>query len=147
MKLRLPAAEEDDEIDITPMIDCVFLLVLFFMVTSSFIEEAQAFKVTLPQAEQSETIAREKVDSVTLTIDGKYFFRSGGREQKEIDNLDALVKQLQERDAESRDRPVIIRCDARCEYQKFIQVKNALKLAGVKIIFEEVEVRHDKAKS
>ena len=35
MKLRLPPVDEDDEIDITPMIDCVFQLLIFFMVTST----------------------------------------------------------------------------------------------------------------
>lgn len=145
MNLRLAMPEEDDEIDITPMIDCVFLLVLFFMVTSSFIEEAQAFKITLPRADESVTIARDKIDAVSVTLAGEYYFRDASGEQK-LDSLEVLLQRLRQRRPEDKERPVLIRCDARCEYQQFVQVKNVLKLAGVAIIFEEVEVRDGKGK-
>ena len=143
MKLRLAQTEpEDDQIDITPMIDCIFLLVLFFMVTSSFIEEAKVFKIILPKADKPVTVAREDADSISLTVDGEYFFRDAAAEEQ-IDDLTVLIERLKQRDDANKDRPVIIRCDARCEYQQFVQVKNALKLAGIETIFEEVEVRHD----
>lgn len=136
MKLRLAQVEsEDDEIDITPMIDCVFLLLLFFMLTSSFIEEANVFKIMLPKAAQPSKVSRDKADFVSVTVEGKYFFGD-----EELEHLDVLLEKLKARDA-TKDRPVVIRCDARCEYQQFMQVKNVLKLAGVETIFEEVEVK------
>lgn len=143
MKLRLQPPDEDDEIDITPMIDCVFLLVLFFMVTSSFIDEAKAFKVTLPTADQALTIQRDQVDTVGVTADGQVFFVGDAGEEK-LPGLEVLVEKLRQRPDERRNRPVLLRCDARSEYRQFIQVKNALKLAGVETVFEEVEVGHGK---
>jgi biopolymer transport protein ExbD len=139
MKIRLAQVEEDDQLDITPMIDVIFLLVLFFMVTSTFIEEAKVFKMLLPRADNPTTVAREDADSISLTVEGQLFFRQGSAKEKEIKDLAALVEQLRTQD---RTRPVIIRCDARCEYRQFVEVKNALRLAGVEIIFEEVEVGH-----
>lgn len=144
MKLRIEHTEpEEDDIDITPMIDCVFLLVLFFMVTSSFIEEAKVFKIVLPKADHPITVARDQADSISVTVDGEYFFRDASGEAK-IDNLEVLVEKLRERGEAQKSRPVIIRCDARCEYRQFVEVKNALKLAGVETFFEEVEVQHSK---
>ena len=144
MKIRLAEIEEEDQIDLTPMIDCIFLLVLFFMVTSTFIEEAKVFQMVLPRAENPSTVAREDADSISLTIDGKYFLRQGTAKEEEIEDLTVLVERLQQRD---EVRPVIIRCDARCEYRQFVEIKNALRQANVETIFEEVEVRDDPKKS
>ena len=144
MRVRLAQVQQDqdDELDITPMIDVIFLLVLFFMVTSTFIEEAKVFQMILPQADVPQTVSRDEADSVSLTIDGQYYFRRGTEKEQEIDDLSVLVEQLRAADP---PRPVIIRCDARCEYRQFVQIKNALRQAGVETIFEEVEVRDDAA--
>ena len=113
------------------------LLVLFFMVTSTFIEEAKVFQMILPQADSPTTVARDQADSVSLTIDGKYFFRRGTEKEAEVADLGVLLEELRS----GERRPVIIRCDARCEYRQFVEIKNALRQAGVETIFEEVEVR------
>jgi biopolymer transport protein ExbD len=146
MKLQLDIAPDssDDDIDITPLIDCVFLLVLFFMLTSSFIEEAKVYKISLPRANDAVTIDRAQAESVTVTLDGRYFYRDGSGE-KEVANLEVLERQLRDRDDERKKKPMILRCDARCEYRQFVQIKNVLKLAGVETVFEEVEVRGDQA--
>jgi len=139
LKLSLPRGDDDD-IDLTPMIDCVFQLILFFMLTSSFIEEAKGFEVALPRAAQATTIAREKIDSITVTADGRYSYRSGTGKDRPVKDLDELLTELRQEPGRDQ-RAVIIRCDAKCEYQQFVRVKNVLKLAGVQTVFEEVEVR------
>ena len=138
--LRLRRPEHETRIEIMPLIDVIFLLVLFFMFTSTFIEEAKVFQIVLPKADQPTVINRDDADSVGLTIDGKIYFRGTAGEEEEVDNLQILIAKLKERDESGQKRPVIIRCDARCEYQEFVKVKNALKLAGVETIFEEVEI-------
>jgi len=142
MKLRVASAEQGstDEIDITPLVDVIFLLVLFFMFTSSFIEEAKVFKIVLPKADEPLTVARDDADVVSLTVDGEYYFRGVKPEQEEIKDLPKLIERLGER---PNSRPVIVRCYARCEYRDFVQVKNALKLAGVETIFEEVAEKRE----
>jgi len=143
MKLNVPLPGEDDGIDLTPMIDCVFQLILFFMLTSTFIEESQAFKITLPKADEATTLSTGDVDSISVTKDGEYFWRQGESVPKSITGMDELLTKLKER-GKGKDRPVIIRADAVCEYQRIIQVKNALKLGGVQTIFEEVSVQAKK---
>ncbi|MDA1017939.1 MAG: biopolymer transporter ExbD [Planctomycetota bacterium] len=139
MRIRLNLTEEDDELDITPMIDVIFLLVLFFMVTSTFIEEAKVYKMILPRADSPTTVAREDADSISLTVDGQLYFRQGTGKEDEIADLSVLVERLQNAEP---PRPVIIRCDERCEYRQYVEIKNALRQAGVETVFEEVEVSH-----
>ena len=61
---RKSAVAEDDEIDITPMIDCVFLLLIFFIVTSKMEEQAN---VSLPPAQYGVAVSMR--NAVVLTID------------------------------------------------------------------------------
>lgn len=145
MNLKLTLPEEDDDIDLTPLIDCIFLLVLFFMLTSSFIEEAKAYKIVLPRADKATTVDRAGADAISVTVDGRYFYRDAKGEEQ-VENLEVLLNRLQSRPTQTPPRPIILRCDARCEYRQYMRVKNLLKLAGVETVFEEVEVRHDKAK-
>lgn len=141
MKLRIAPAEfeDSDDIDLTPMIDCIFLLVLFFMLTSTFIEEAKVYKIVLPKGDQPATVSREDVDTISLTVDGEIYFL-GGKKENRVESPEELLEKLKQRDESARSRPVVIRCDARCEYRQFMQIKNVLKLAGVEAIYEEVEV-------
>lgn len=216
MKLNLPATDEDDEIDITPMIDCVFLLVLFFMVTSSFIDEAKmdptsyavtipsdgktyslsvhgtyllregdketeiaslaelversraepdkkdfhidmkavvqlatdtkpedahVVPLTLPTAEKPATIRRDQADVLTVPREGAIRFKDVAGERV-YPEAGELMAELKRRPAEARMRPVILRADAKCSYQQVVLARNALRLGGVELIFEEVEVRH-----
>jgi len=141
MKLRILQYEMEEGIDLTSMLDVVFLLVIFFMVTSTFIEEAKVYKLILPRAEQPTTISRDDTHCLSVTADGKIFLKVD-KVEDEIDSFEAVARILKEkREREGRLRPVILRCDARCEYSTYVQAKNALRLAGVDTVFEEVEVK------
>ncbi|MDP6357880.1 MAG: biopolymer transporter ExbD, partial [Planctomycetota bacterium] len=111
----------------------------------TFIEESKVFKIVLPKADEPQTITRDDVDSISITVDGEYFFRTGA-DDEQLPDLETLLDKLQQRPADQAQRPVIIRCDARCEYSQFMQVKNVLKLAGINTIYEEVEVRDEDKK-
>ena len=75
MRPRRESIEEDHGINLTPLIDCVFLLLIFFMVTTVF-KEARLLKVELPEASQSETVEEKKL---TATIDDGGRFDINGR--------------------------------------------------------------------
>ena len=107
-----------------------------------------------PNASQGARDAAVKRSAETSQAYSEWMTRRSEEFQKKyVPEMERLTKVAQDpestdaqRDEASRQRPVIIRCDARCEYQQFIQVKNVLKLAGIETIFEEVEVRHDNRK-
>ena len=52
--------------DLTPMIDVVFLLLVFFMVATNFVEETQQFNVELPKSDEAETVKAEETLSVVV---------------------------------------------------------------------------------
>jgi len=141
--MDLPFLQDDaeEEVDITPMIDCVFLLLIFFMVTSTFIEEAKAYRIELPKAANPETISLDNTYILAVTLEGGIYLTAGGPEQKVPDMEEAArLLAAAPRKSDGTMPPVVLRCDARCEYAQYVQAKNALKLAGASLIFEEVEV-------
>ena len=141
MKLRIAQTESQEGIDITSMIDVVFLLVIFFMVTSTFIEEAKVYKIELPRAEKPETVSRDNTHMLSVTGDGKIFLKIDTTED-ELENFEQVVQKLKEyKEKQEELLPVILRVDTHCEYSVYVQAKNALRLAGAKLIFEEVEVK------
>ena len=141
MRLRLLRQEAQEGIDLTSMIDVVFLLVIFFMVTTTFIEEAKVYKINLPRAERPTTVSRDDTHSLSVTVDGKIFLKVDQKEE-EMSSLEQVVEALRAKKEEAGELlPVILRCDARCEYAVYVQSKNALRMAGVEMVFEEVEVK------
>lgn len=141
MNLQVQRHEKQGDIDLTPMIDVVFLLVIFFMVTTTFIEEAKVYKITLPRAEKPQTISRENATMLTVTFDGKIYLQLSGGKEEELSGFKEAVDKLKTwREKAAPSDPVILRCDVRSEYQQCLQAKNAIRLAGVDFLFEEVQV-------
>ncbi len=96
MKLRRQPLEEKPEIQMTPMIDCVFLLLIFFMVSSTFNRQEADISFALPGiAEQSEAVEIPDEQIIEIAADGRVMLNDleydagGGSEMPE------LVKTLQ----------------------------------------------------
>ena len=66
MNLR-PERRDDVELNITPLIDVVFLLLIFFMVSTTFERESE-INITLPEA--SEEYTEAKPDAIEIAVDG-----------------------------------------------------------------------------
>ena len=79
--------------DMTPMIDVVFLLLIFFMVATTFVEESRLFKIRLPKADKPRLLQPEDVVTVEISEDGRFFL--GGREVARLDVLDAVRQRLE----------------------------------------------------
>ena len=123
--MRLRSHElEDPELNLTPLIDVVFLLLIFFMVTTTFQRETE-LRVELPEAAtQAMPLAREGLE---LTIDeaGRYFLNQQALVNTRADTLGrALAQAVQSEDAPAR---LLIRADARVAHQAVV---TALDVAG-----------------
>ncbi len=113
-------------INLTPMVDMLFLILLFFLVTSSFIEQPN-IKLELPSTKYAAT---SKIEERVLTIsqDGDIFF-----ENKPVERKD-LVPVLKNAFSKQDDKTLIMRADKNVSYGVIIEVMDAAKGAGLKRI-------------
>ena len=110
-------------INITPLVDVLFILIIFFVVTSTFIEQP-GVKLELPKAT---TATPEKVEKAVLVItrDKHLYFRS------QPITLEDLGKVLQKTMAQSVDHSLIINADEHVEHGFVIQVMDIARQNGV----------------
>ena len=114
---------ESIEINLTPLIDVVFLLLIFFMVTTTFDRNAK-LKVQLP--ESSATVERTMGDPVVLSIDvkGKYYVNDRQVVNVQVETLkSALLKVIGERD--KQNIALILRADGNTPHQSVVRAMDA----------------------
>ena len=123
MKYRrsITETEEISEINVSPLIDMVFILLIFFIVTTVFVEET-GIEVDKPQAAAAASLEK---NSILLAVTSKGQVVYGGREIG-VDGVRSLVKRL----TQSDDLPAIIQGDKNAEHGVVVQVLNEAKLGG-----------------
>lgn len=131
MNLR-PQRKEEVELNITPLIDVVFLLLIFFMVSTTFEKESE-INITLPKA--SENYTEVNPDAVTIEIDvkGRIFINQQPLINSQLSTIREAI-----RDAiyDLEDPPVIISADAQTPHQLVIRIMDAARqLNLVKVTF------------
>lgn len=115
---------EELELNMTSLIDVVLLLLIFFMMSTRFIDESR-LQVRLPEAgvQPDEVSARESVE-IEVTAEGNY--RVGGRDL--VNNSpDTLATALARATNGNRAQPLTIRADARAVHQSVV---TAMDVAG-----------------
>lgn len=129
--MRIGGHRPSDEpgIDLVPLIDVILVLVIFFVVTATF-EGRSALKLELPRASGEPAKAHDPLD-VLVNADGRYFV-----EDREVlrDDAAALRQTIAEVGGDDRDRPVMLRADARTPYQAVITAQETLGQLGYRRI-------------
>jgi|TARA_B100001093_G_C26226195_1_gene758211 biopolymer transport protein ExbD len=126
MRRRLISNERDDvEINLSPMIDMVFILLIFFIVTTVFVEET-GVEVNKPEAAASIQLEKNSI-LIAVTKENKVIY--GGRDIG-IGGVGPIIKRL----ILQEDIPVIIQADAGSNHGIFAKVYGEAKLAGAKKI-------------
>lgn len=118
---------EDPDVNLTSLIDVVLLLLVFFMVSTSFVKEA-VLKVDLPQASERPVVAEvEEQLEITLGIGGE--IRVNDREliNSRPDTLRAAISKTV---GENRDIPVVLRADANATHQSVVTAMDVLGRMG-----------------
>ncbi|WP_320165742.1 biopolymer transporter ExbD [Methylophaga sp.] len=121
-----PKRSEEPDVNLTPMIDVVFLLLLFFMVSTSFIRES-SLKVDLPEA-TGEAMA-EQIDPIDIVIqaDGKVLINDEAVTNVTSAGLAEVLKRVV---GEQNDPHVIISADAKAEYQLIVTAMDTAQQLG-----------------
>ncbi len=115
---------------ITPMIDIVFLLIIFFLVATHFVKSETLEPVELPEASQAEDPEASSPHRMTITIreDGSYILNGRTLEWLELESILLQVEKPREQDAELEVR---LRGDARAEYRYIKPILEACAKANL----------------
>lgn len=122
-RLRQMATDDgpDAGIDISPLIDCVFILLIFFIVTTTFVEET-GVEVDKPQAATSTQLEKNSI-LIALTEKGQVVY--GGRDIG-ISGVQPLMKRMLQKE----DLPVIIQADTAAQSGLLVRIIDEAKLGG-----------------
>jgi len=103
-----------DEINITPMLDLAYVLLVIFIIMTT--ASVQGIKVNLPKASAAPALAKPKTKAISITADGTIFIDTFPVTLPELENL------LRQYKAQDPDLPVIIKADSTLQYQRVVDV-------------------------
>ncbi|MFC3816708.1 ExbD/TolR family protein [Lysobacter sp. GCM10012299] len=127
MRIRDHRAFEDGlEINLVPLIDVILVLIIFFVVTATF-DARSVLKLELPRATGEPASDTSKSLIVLVNADGRYFVDDREVLRSDVESLKATIAEVAGND---RDRPVMLRADARTPYQAVVTVYDALGQLG-----------------
>lgn len=138
MKFRRTRYRDNLRMNLTPLIDMVFLLLVFFMMTTTFNRESQ-LEINLPQANASASITPAEMIRVVIDAEGHYAINDNVL----VDNrLTTLIQALEQAAANQSEPLVMISADQNATHQSVVQAMEAAKEAGLfKLTFEAQQIR------
>ncbi len=126
MNLRQSESDEP-EVNLTPLIDVVFILLIFFMVSTTFQKESR-INIELPEASADAVDEEKDVLELVIDAEGRYFI-----EQQQVVNteLNTLKKAIRKFLGERTSIPVVIRADRRTPYEAVVRAMDATAQLGL----------------
>jgi len=121
---RLQQSEEEEEIDLTPMLDVVFIMLIFFIVTATFVKEI-GLDVNSPDKNQNIKDADKKSIVVRVTNRDRIMIRG-----RDVD-FRAVRANIERLHAENPEAPVVIQPHPDSTTNVMIHVMDSARLAGV----------------
>ncbi len=110
--------------DITPMIDVVFLLLIFFMLSTTFIVHP-GITIDLPQS-SAEQLKKEKEElEISITKEGEIYF------EDRVVSIETLGQIFSKSSRETRESTVIINADEKTDHGAVVQVMDTAKTSGI----------------
>ena len=122
-----PDRRDDIDLNLTPLIDVVFLLLIFFMVSTTF-EQRSKLKVDLPEA--SAQAVKQEADAVVIGIDakGRFFINDRQLVNTQFKTLKmALIKTV----GDKKDTPLVLKADAKTPHQAVVMAMDAAAQLGL----------------
>ncbi len=129
MRIRDHRRDDEPEINLVPLIDVILVMIIFFVVTATF-DARSVIRLELPRA-TGEQVAADQPLLLLVNAQGRYFV--GDREvlRDDVESLKATIREVA---GDDRDRPVMLRADARTPWQAVITAYDALGQLGFKQI-------------
>jgi biopolymer transport protein ExbD len=115
--------DEDTGIDLTPMLDVVFIMLIFFIVTSSFLKEA-GVEVQRPQAQTANPQDKGNI-LIAITADGQVWM------DKKVVDVRSVRAHVERMRVDQPDGAVVVQADQDARTGLVVQVMDQARLAGV----------------
>jgi biopolymer transport protein ExbD len=122
----LLSEDESPEINLSPMIDCIFILLIFFIVTTVFVEE-KGLQVNKPDAAASTSLEENENVTLEITAENKIL----------IDNKEVALEDVTARvkaHVAGPETPVVIRAHEKSVHGTFVSVWDAAKRGGAETL-------------
>ncbi len=133
MRFRNVSDESDADINLTPLIDVVFLLLIFFMVTTTFSREAE-IKLNLPEADTAEQIDTEpRFLTIQINDIGQYGVQGPGEDaprQLVSTSVETLRKALKRAAGDLKEPLILIRADGLTPHESVVRAMDAARQLG-----------------
>src|SRR5262245_8336553 len=110
--------EAYDEINITPMLDLAYVLLIIFIILTT--ATVQGIQVNLPKASAQPSLAESKTKAISVTADGTIYLDTY---PVTLDDLERLLRQYR---AVTPDLPVIVKADSALQYQRVVDILDLL---------------------
>ena len=132
MRRRRAREEDEAEIDLTPMLDVVFIMLIFFIVTASFVKES-GIDITRPPAATAERKERGNI-LIAITSNDQIWI-----DRRQVDPR-ALRANIERLHTETPQGSVVIQADEKSQNGLLVRVMDAARLAGVSSVALAAEV-------
>jgi biopolymer transport protein ExbD len=124
--MRLPSTEVELGIpNMMPLIDVVFLLLIFFLMASRFEQEERELPVVLPEVAEAQPLAATAALVVNITPEGKYIVAQQEYSEEQLESL------LTQSHRNNPQQPVLIRGDAHSAWERGVRVMGLCNKAGI----------------
>ncbi len=126
MKFRDYHSQPPSELELAPMIDVVFLLLIFFLVTWQFARFERDMDISVPAAEELDDSART-VNEIIINVqeDGTVILNGTEYTQEQLLSRLSIIAEI------DQDQAVILRGDSKAAFQHIIDVLDTIKRAGI----------------
>jgi biopolymer transport protein ExbD len=128
MAVKIEKGEALGNLSLTPLIDIVFLLLIFFLVATKFAEEERELDLMLPDASEAKPLTSEPREMfINIDAEGRYFVTG------KILDVEQLAQVLRTAWVNNPGRQaVIIRADKRCQWEYIVAAMNACRRANIR---------------
>ena len=137
MSLKVKRDSDPIEMDLSSMVDIVFLLLIYFLVATSIKQDESELKVAIPiDREMVQTQQLEFPDEVVIDVleNGEVYWNGQYVDSPTSVELPELKNTLAELKAEFPTQPVVIRGQRATQHQRIVSVLNACSYAGIENI-------------
>ena len=125
---RRPKRRVGIRIDMTPMVDVAFLLLIFFMVTTVF-RTPKALEINLPPKDTNVQVPESKTMSIRILADGRLYWKRGARENPWNRSSVAQVKDVLKPFAGQTELIMVVKVDRETEFENMVNMLDELHAA------------------